>query len=147
MAGPESLSSPTSYLGFPLRISSDGARQADRLLHIKENIVQALLTASGERVFLSEYGVGVPRLLFAPMEDALWARVEQRLTADVGDILRGEADPSSIRVTARPDAADEAILRITITYRLAALRLDDRVDLAISGAGLLTAETAQREAT
>ena len=98
-------------------------------------------------MFLSEYGVGVPRLLFAPMEDALWARVEQRLTADVGDILRGEADPSSIRVTARPDAADEAILRITITYRLAALRLDERVDLAISGAGLLTAETTQREAT
>lgn len=146
MAGPESLAARTAYLGFPLRIGPEGARQANRLLHIKENIVQALLTAPGERVFVSDYGIGVPRLLFAPMENSLWARVEQRLTADLGDILRGEADPSSIRVAARPDASDEAILRITITYRLAALRIDDRVDLAISGDGLLTAETTQREA-
>lgn len=146
MAGPESLAAPTRYVGFPLRIGPNGVRQADRLTHIKENIVQALMTASGERVFRSDYGIGVPRLLFAPMEGALWARVEHRLTADLTDILRGEADPSSIRVSVRPDAGNPALLRIRVSYTLAALKLDDRVEVAIAGDGALTANTLPPEA-
>ena len=145
MSIPEPISAPSAYLGFPFRITTNGARQSGRQLHIKELVIQTLLTAENERVFLPEFGIGLQRLLFAPMTDTLWDRVETRLVADLSEVLRGDADTSSIVVSVRPDIGNAEILRIKVKYRLAAIDRNDSVELALSGDQPLNANTQQRE--
>ena len=115
------------------------------MLHLKELVAQTLLTAAGERVFVPRFGIGVQRLVFAPMTETLWERVETRLLADLSEILRGDADTSTISVSARPDDAQPEVLRILIRYKLIAIEREDQIELSVSGDDVMTADTTQRE--
>ena len=145
MSTPESITAPSAYLGFPFRVTVNGARQSGRQLHIKELVIQTLLTSAYERVFLPEFGLGLQRLLFAPMTDTLWERVETRLVADLSEVLRGDADTSSIVVSVRPDIGNAEILRIKVKYRLAAIDQNDSLELALSGDQVLDSNTQQKD--
>ncbi|MCY0096587.1 GPW/gp25 family protein [Hoeflea ulvae] len=145
MSLPDPINAPGAYLGFPLRISGDGARQSGRKLHLKELVIQSLLTAAGERVFVPNFGIGIQRFVFAPMTENLWERIENRLIGDLSEILRGDADTNSISVSARPDAGQSEILRVVVRYRLIAIDREDSVELAISGDDMMSAETTQKE--
>ena len=54
------------YLAFPFRIGDDGrtAGVRDIDLHVKEELMQLILTAIGERAFQGEIGTNVRRLVF-----------------------------------------------------------------------------------
>ena len=63
--------------------------------HVRDEVLQLLLTAPGERPFLVELGGGVRRLVFEPTSDVLRgvtkARVQQALSRWLGHRLTVEA--------------------------------------------------------
>lgn len=57
------------HLSFPFRVGRDGrlATVASLEDHIRDEIIQLVLTSPGERVFLPDFGGGARRLVFAPL--------------------------------------------------------------------------------
>ncbi len=85
------------HIAFPFRIGADGrsvapATDAD---HVRDEVLQLLLTDLGERPFLTEFGGGVRRLVFEPASDVLRgvtkARISQALSRWLGHRLTVEA--------------------------------------------------------
>ena len=70
------------HLAFPFRIGADGrtAAPASDAEHVRDELLQLLLTSPGERLFLPEFGGGVRRLVFEPASDALRGVVKARIT-------------------------------------------------------------------
>jgi hypothetical protein len=125
------------YLRFPFAMGVDGGVRSGRVEHVREQIAQVLLTGPGERVFVPEFGLGVRNLVFAPMTDELWSRIESALAAGVADALRGEAEPGSIVVSAGPAPGAENELHITIRYRLATLSKSEELTFTVANGALV----------
>lgn len=70
------------HLAFPFRIGSDGrtAAPASDETHIRDELLQLLLTSPAERLFLREFGGGVRRLVFEPASETLRGVVKARIT-------------------------------------------------------------------
>lgn len=70
------------HLAFPFRIGSDGrtAAPVSDAEHVRDELLQLLLTSPGERLFLPEFGGGVRRLVFEPASDVLRGVVKARIT-------------------------------------------------------------------
>ena len=60
------------HLAFPFELGSDGrSRQVHSLEeHVKQEVIQLLLTNPGERSFLPEFGGGARRLVFEGVTEA-----------------------------------------------------------------------------
>ena len=139
----ERLKGSGRYLSFPFRMTEAGGAQSGRLAHVREEIVQVLLTGPGERVFLPEFGLGVGRLLFLPMNEQLWTRIETSLSSGIAEALRGEALPGSIAISAKPAGGGEQ-LDIKISYRLAALNKTEEMEFTVSDGFLVAPGSASR---
>lgn len=70
------------HLAFPFRIGADGrtAAPATDADHVRDEVLQLLLSAPGERPFLPEFGGGVRKLVFEPASDVLRGVVKARIT-------------------------------------------------------------------
>jgi phage baseplate assembly protein W len=85
------------HLAFPFRIGADGrtATPASYADHVRDEVLQLLLTDPGERPFLVEFGGGVRRLVFEPASDVLrgvtQARISQAISRWLGDRVTLEA--------------------------------------------------------
>jgi len=81
------------HLAFPFRIGPDGrtATHASVAEHVRDEIIQLLLTSPGERPFQPQFGGGVRKLIFEPASDVLRgmtkARITQALTTWLGHRL------------------------------------------------------------
>lgn len=120
------------YMAFPFKIDANGAARAGRADHIRQCVEQLVFTHPGERVFRREFGAGAQFLVFEPNAGTLVGAVQQRLTTALGEILKGEADPRTVRVTVTPD---EEKLVIEIAYTLSAIGQDERITLAVNRPG------------
>ncbi|MCU0541829.1 MAG: GPW/gp25 family protein [Oscillatoriaceae cyanobacterium Prado104] len=71
-----------SHLSFPFRIGSDGrtARVSTLEEHLRDELMQLLLTNPGERAFLPEFGGGVRRLVFENAGETTAAMTKAMLT-------------------------------------------------------------------
>lgn len=128
----EPLSARNRYMAFPFRMTGEGSAISGRQAHIREQIAQMLFTQPGERVFLPGWGIGLAQLLFAPMTDTMWRRVELSLAAALAEALAGEVLSDSIQVTVGPAPGDGATLKIVIRYALAAVNLSEKVEFDIT---------------
>ena len=113
------------HIAFPFRIGSDGrsVAPASDSDHVRDEVLQLLLTDPGERPFLVEFGGGVRRLVFEPTSDVLRgvtkARIQQALSRWLGHRLtvetlevEFEGERIDILVKSRPaGAADSRLLR------------------------------------
>jgi phage baseplate assembly protein W len=70
------------HLAFPFRIGADGrtVAPASDAEHVRDELLQLLLTSPGERLFLPEFGGGVRKLVFEPASDVLRGVVKARIT-------------------------------------------------------------------
>ena len=70
------------HLAFPFRIGADGrtATPATDSDHVRDEILQLLLTNQGERLFQPTFGGGVRRLVFEPASDVLKGVTKARIT-------------------------------------------------------------------
>lgn len=113
------------HLAFPFHIGGDGrtAVPPDDGAHVRDELLQLLLTSPGERLFLPEFGGGVRKLVFEPASESLRGVVKARITQGLSRWLGHRLTVELIDVT-WDDAA--ATLEVTVKYR-AAGSLDARV--------------------
>jgi phage baseplate assembly protein W len=104
------------HLAFPFRIGSDGrtATPASDAEHVRDEVLQLLLTAAGDRLFLPDFGGGVRRLVFEPASDVLRGVVKARLTQALSRWLGHRLTVEMIDVIGT-DAA--GLMEVTISYR------------------------------
>jgi phage baseplate assembly protein W len=70
------------HIAFPFHVGTDGriAAPASDAEHVRDELLQLLLTNPGERLFLPEFGGGVRKLVFEPGSDVLRGVVKARIT-------------------------------------------------------------------
>jgi phage baseplate assembly protein W len=117
-------------IGFPPRITSDGRLAwSSGEQNVRESIRIILLTAERERLRLPDFGGGLSRFLFEPntstTRQVIGDRIERALT-EWEPRIRVES------VTVEPDPKDSEAAIATITYRLVATRVLERVSLNIA---------------
>jgi phage baseplate assembly protein W len=106
------------HLAFPFRIGSDGRTAAPPTddAHVRDELLQLLLTSPAERLFLPEFGGGVRKLVFEPASETLRSVVKARITNGLSRWLGHRLTVELIDVVWE-DAA--ATLEVTVKYRLA----------------------------
>jgi len=103
---------------FPIRVNSRG-----RLSYssggedIEEAIWIILSTAKGERVMIPEYGCGIHRLVFAPLNPETIGDIKYHVT---DALIRWEPRIDVIDVRVEQDREEKSRLFIYIDYRLRA---------------------------
>jgi len=104
------------HLAFPFRIGPDGrtAAPADLPSHVRDELLQLLLTNPGERLFLPEFGGGLRKLVFEPLDEALAGVTKARLTQAINRWLGHRVTLENLKVT-----SSNAQFEVAISYRLA----------------------------
>ena len=104
------------HLAFPFRIGSDGrtAAPGSDPEHVRDELLQLLLTSPGERLFLPELGGGVRKLVFEPASDALRGVAKARITNALSRWLGQRLTVELIDVIWDDPAA---LMEVTVKYR------------------------------
>jgi len=104
------------HLSFPFRIGSDGRMAVVNTLdeHVRDEIVQLILTNPGERPFLVEFGGGVRRLIFESADDATAAMVKAGITQAINRWLGHRVTLEYVDVK-----IENSTIWVDIRYRLA----------------------------
>jgi phage baseplate assembly protein W len=102
-----------SDVAFPFSIGPDGGTaSADPRRHLRDLIVQVLLTSPGERVMRPNFGAGVGALVFEPMGDAIAATLEQSAHA----ALQRELG-TRVEILGVSAQAEDGTLVVSVSYR------------------------------
>lgn len=119
------------YLTHPLTFQPSGAVQTSgRVSHIREQILQTVLTSPGERVFRPSFGAGAKHLVFEPSTEQAGVLASRRLVAALTDVLAGEVDPKTLNVEV---SAENESLVIRVSYQIAAVAQREEHAIAIGG--------------
>jgi uncharacterized protein len=105
------------HLSFPFRVGADGrATQVATLEeHIRDEVVQLILTNPAERLFLPEFGGGVRRLVFETADEATTgAMAKALLTQNINRWLGHRVTLESLQV-----AVEDEKIEVEIVYRIA----------------------------
>jgi hypothetical protein len=102
------------HLAFPFRIGPDGrtAAPASDAEHVRDELLQLLLTNPGERPFVVEFGGGVRKLVFEPASDVLRSVTKARITQALSRWLGTRLTVENLDVTFVDSTID-----VTIQYR------------------------------
>lgn len=104
------------HLAYPFHINPDGrAAQVSTLEdHVKDEMIQLLLTDVGERAFLPEFGGGVRQLVFEPLSEATMGMAKARITQAITTYLGHRVTLEDLSVE-----AEASTLEVEIKYRIA----------------------------
>jgi hypothetical protein len=104
------------HLSFPFRVGADGrtAQVTREEEHVRDELIQLLLTTPGERPFLVDFGGGVRRLVFEPTEPGAQGLVKATITQAVRNWVGHRVALDALEVT----IADSTIT-VDVAYRLA----------------------------
>lgn len=110
------MSGSAPFLSFPFRIGDDGrtARAAERDEHIRDELIQLLLTSPGERPFLPEFGTPVRRMVFENVDDAAAGMVRAAVSDAVSRWLGHRVEIEELEV-----AAEDGAITVDLRYRVA----------------------------
>ena len=105
------------HMAFPFHIGADGRTATPKSLeeHVREEIVQLLLTNPGERPFLPSFGGGVRRLVFEAADDVTAGLAKATISQAISFWLQ-----ERIELTALNVEASEATLNVDLGYRIVA---------------------------
>lgn len=81
---------------------------------IKSNLINLLLTYKGERIENPEFGADLPRLLFEPISDNTFYKIENQILTNVGIYI---PEITILNIEINPDTDNNTIL-IKIDYKL-----------------------------
>ncbi|MFN0140314.1 MAG: GPW/gp25 family protein [Pyrinomonadaceae bacterium] len=111
------------HLSFPFRVGSDGRMAAVNTLdeHVRDEILQLILTNPGERPFLVDFGGGVRRLVFEFADDATAAMAKARISESINRWLGHRVTLEYIDVK-----TENTTITVDVRYRLAGTE-DSRV--------------------
>jgi uncharacterized protein len=104
------------HLIFPFHIGKDGrAAQVQSLEdHVRDELVQLILTNLGERVFLSEFGGGVRRLVFENIDETTAGVAKAKLTQSISNWLGHRITLEDLTVKVENEK-----IEVDIVYRIA----------------------------
>jgi phage baseplate assembly protein W len=111
------------HLSFPFRVGPDGrtAQVASLDEHIRDELIQLLLTNPGERAFLPEFGGGLRRLVFEPADEASRGMTKAAVTQAISNWLGHRITLEDLVVE-----IENATIEVEIKYRVAGTE-DSRV--------------------
>ncbi len=106
------------HLAFPFRIGSDGrtATPTSDAAHVRDEVLQLLLTSPGERLFQPDIGGGVRKLVFEPASETLRSIVKARITNALSRWLGHRLTVERIEVVWN---SPDATMELTVAYRVA----------------------------
>jgi phage baseplate assembly protein W len=110
------MTSPSGrHLSFPFRVAPDGRTAQITSLeeHLRDELVQLLLTSPGERDMLPEFGGGIRRLVFEPLGEASRGMAKATITQAITTWLGHRLILESLDVTFADSTID-----VEIKYRL-----------------------------
>lgn len=81
---------------------------------IKSNLINLLLTYKGERIENPEFGADLPRLLFEPISEDTFYKIQNQILTNVGIYI---PEVTILNIEINPDADRNTIL-IKIEYKL-----------------------------
>jgi len=104
------------HLAFPFRVANDGKTAQVQTLeqHIKDELIQLILTNIGERLFLPEFGAGVRRLVFRGIDETTSGMTKAVISQSISTWLGHRITLQNLIV----DIQNETI-QVTIEYRIA----------------------------
>jgi hypothetical protein len=104
------------HLEYPFAVGCDGrSRQVTALTeHVRQELLQLILTNPGERPFLPEFGGGIRRMIFEGASDASAALTKATLTDAVNRWLSKRIVLEKLDV-----AVSAATIAVELQYRLA----------------------------
>lgn len=104
------------HLSFPFRIGPDGRTAQVQSLeeHVRDELIQLLLTSPGERPDLPEFGGGARRLVFDGAGETTEAMAKAMISQSTTRYLLDRITVDSLDVS-----ADDTTLTIDLTYRIA----------------------------
>jgi len=104
------------HLAFPFRSGNDGrAVQLSTLEdHVRDELMQLILTNPAERLFLPEFGGGVRRLVFENIDETTGAMVKAILTRAISRWMSNRVTLEDLSV----DIQNERI-EVDLKYRIA----------------------------
>lgn len=101
-------------IDFPFSIDTQGrTATASEEDHVRDLIEQMLFTAPGERVNRPGFGSGLLQMVFAPNSDAVAAALQLTIQGALQQWLGDRIQVESVTA-----AAEDSMLRVTVTYRL-----------------------------
>lgn len=111
------------HLSFPFRINSNGqtAQVPSLEAHVRDELIQLILTNPGERAFLPEFGGGVRRLVFENASETIAGVTKARITQAISRWLGHRVTLEDLQV-----AIDNSTLEVQIQYRIAGTK-DSRI--------------------
>ena|SRR6478609_8189843 len=105
------------HMAFPFHVGTDGRIAAPASLddHVRGEIIQLLLTNSGERPFLPQFGGGLRRMVFNRNDDVTAGLVKSVLAQNLSRWLGQRINVEFLEVT-----ADDATLNVDLRYSVIA---------------------------
>ncbi len=120
-------------IAFPPRVGPDGrVAWSEGEDNVRDAIRILLLTRPGERLFLDDFGAGLDRSLFEPNTVTTRQMLRDRITQT---LQQWEPRIGLESVDVEPDPQDERTAIATITYKLVATQVRERIDVAVTLAG------------
>ena len=104
------------HLSFPFRIAPDGRTEQVQSLeeHVRDELIQLLLTSPGERAFLPELGGGARRLVFDGAGATTAAMAKAMISQALARWLQERVTVDALDVT-----SDDVTVTVDLTYRVA----------------------------
>lgn len=118
------------FVDFPYAVGGAGIPKttvADD--HLRDLIVQVLLTNPGERLNLPEFGVGVQRLVFAPNNETLRTSAQFLITTNLQRWLGDRITVNQVAVSSEPGF--EHIVTIEIAYTVKATQQQQSIQVQV----------------
>jgi len=109
-----------SHIAFPFRVSQKGSIEQISSVeeHIKQELIQLVLTDIGERLFLPEFGGGARGFVFKNVDAATSSIAKSTLMQAISKWLGHRSVIEDLEVTAAEEGKGEE-LNIAIKYRIA----------------------------
>ena len=104
------------HLSFPFRIGPDGRTEQVQSLeeHVRDELIQLLLTSPGERIDLPELGGGARRLVFDSAGATTAAMAKAMISQALTRWLQERVTVDQLEV-----GADDVTLTVALSYRVA----------------------------
>jgi phage baseplate assembly protein W len=104
------------HLAFPFRIGTNGRAVQVATLedHVRDELVQLILTNPAERLFLPEFGGGVRRLVFENIDDTTGAMVKAVLTRSISRWIGNRVTLEDLAVV-----VENETIAVDLKYRIA----------------------------
>jgi len=118
------------YTDYPFHFGSDGlTARTTRADHVRDLLEQLLFTRPGERLTRPQLGVGLPDLLFGPLNEDVAAAAQTLVELAIHQYLSREIAESTVAARVEGSA-----LLVDVAYRLVATGEPGETTLRLEGA-------------